>query len=160
MNSPLQIDLRSLPGDGMHLEGTLPAQVFDLAETDPVRAVAPLAYRLDIVRDGTDLVATGSVKSTFSLECGRCLQRFDHRVELADYQLDVPIEKATTIDLTEPVREDILLALPSFPRCEDGNVDPRACPAEGAFESGPAAPLDEPSPPGKGAWDALDQLNR
>lgn len=156
--NPLQIDLRHLPSDGKSLSGSLPASFFALTASDTIHAESPLTYDLQVIRDGDELEVTGSVLAEFSLECGRCLERFRQRVEMPDYQAEVPIEKEGTIDLTDLLREDILVALPNFPRCEDGNVDPRDCPAEGRFDA-IASPL-APETPGAagGAWDALDQL--
>ena len=156
--NPFHIEIRNLPAEGVHREGTLPVAFFELAATDPVHPKSPLSYSLDIERDGKDLIVQGQVKATFSLECGRCAERFDYQLDLPDYLLEIPIENALTIDLTEPLREDILLALPSYPRCEDGNITPRACPAEGRFEE---IPSREPPPQkDKGIWDALDKLKR
>lgn len=151
--NPFHIDFRSLPLDGKHIEGRLPASFFALTEADTVRALSPVAYSLDITKDGDDLVVTGSLEAAFSLECGRCTGRFERRVELSDYQLELAVENSPTMDLTEAIREDILLALPSYPRCEDGNVSPHPCPAEGKFDA-----HDEPQPAGDKAWEALDKL--
>lgn len=153
--NPFLIDIRSLPVEGRHIEGTMPPSFFALAEGDAVQAVSPVGYSLEVRRDGKDLTVTGELSATFSLQCGRCTERFEHRLHLQAYALDVPIENETTIDLTAPIREDILLALPSYPRCEDGNVNPHPCPAEGRFDH-----HDEPQPGDKGVWDALDNLNR
>jgi uncharacterized protein len=155
---PFQFDIRNLPTDGKQVTGTQPASFFNLPETDAVKAESPLTYDLTFIKDDKDILVTGSLDATFSLECGRCLERFQMKVDLAEYEAEVPIEKETTMDLTDLVREDILLTLPNFPRCEDGNVDPRDCPAEGKFE-----PRDEPlvnEEPGAdgGVWNALDQL--
>lgn len=156
--NPFYIDLRNLPAEGLHREGTLPIAFFELSAADPVRPKSPVTYSLDIERDDDELIVQGTLKVAFSLECGRCAERFDYLLDMPDFTLEVPIENALTIDLTEALREDILLALPSYPRCEDGNITPRACPAEGRF----AEPVSAEPPPqeDKGIWDALDQLNR
>ncbi|MES2738979.1 MAG: hypothetical protein V4672_21865, partial [Verrucomicrobiota bacterium] len=127
--NPFQFDIRNLPVDGKQVTGSLPASFFQLPENDLVNAETPVVYDLTFIHDDKDIIVTGSLDATFSLECGRCLERFQQRVHLAEYQAEVPIEKETTMDLTDLVREDILLTLPNFPRCEDGNVDPRDCPA-------------------------------
>ncbi len=159
MHPPFQIDLRSLSPEGKHLIGHLPASFFQLPENDLTQAVSPLNYDLRVVKDDKDLIIVGSMDATFSLECGRCLQRFQIEVDLPDYASEVPIENETTIDLTELIREDILLTLPNYPRCEDGNIEPRECPAEGKFDKAAAsAEADEPQGAGKDAWNALDQL--
>ena len=156
--NPFHFDIRNLPVDGKQVTGSLPASFFQLPENDLVKAETPVVYDLTFLRDDKDIIVTGSLDATFSLECGRCLQRFQQRIHLPEYQAEVPIEKETTMDLTDLVREDILLTLPNVPRCEDGNVDPRDCPAEGDFD-----PTDEPlvnEEPGAdgGVWNALDQL--
>lgn len=156
--NPFQFDVRNLPDDGKHLTGSLPATFFLLPETDSARAETPLSYDLTILRDDDDIIITGKLDATFSLECGRCLERFPFRIEMSDYQSEVPIEKETTIDLTDTIREDILLTLPNFPRCEDGNVDPRDCPAEGRFNATESSMAQEMPGANDGVWNALDKL--
>lgn len=152
------IDLRHLPAEGVHREGTMPMAFFALEASDPIHPASPLTYSLDIERDGKELIVRGEIKAAFNLECGRCAERFGYLLDLPDYLLEVPIENALTIDLTEPLREDIILALPSYPRCEDGNITPRACPAGGRFEE--TVSHEPPPQEDKGVWDALDKLNR
>jgi uncharacterized metal-binding protein YceD (DUF177 family) len=156
--NPFQIDLRHLSADGRQITGTLPPSFFDLSPTDTAQVESPVSYDLQIVRDGEDLVVTGTLRAEFSLECGRCLERFLHCVDIADYQAEVPIEKEGTMDLTDLVREDILLALPNFPRCEDGNVDLRDCPAEGRFDTAESPLATETPIADGGVWNTLDQL--
>jgi uncharacterized protein len=157
--NPFQVDPRSLPHDGRYIEGSVIAAFFKLAPADPVQAVSPMTYSLDIVRDDKDIIVTGDLAATFSLECGRCTERFQHRLHLPHYSLEMPVENNQTMDLTDAIREDILLALPSYPRCEDGNITPRACPAEGRFEHDDHHDGDaEPQNGDRGVWDALDKL--
>lgn len=155
--NPFAFDIRSLPEGGKQVSGTLPASFFQLEEKDLLKAESPLTYELNIAKDDKDIIVTGSLGAAFSLECGRCLERFQHRVDLPYYQAELPIEKETTMDLTDLIREDILLTLPTFPRCEDGNVEPRECPAEGRFDSNDE-PMEEKEPGRDGVWNALDQL--
>ncbi len=154
--NPFLIDLHQLSAEGKTLHGQQPAEFFQLNTEDTV--AGPLDYELQVVREGDSLHAEGRLETTFDLQCGRCLARFPYRVGLDSYRAELPLENEATIDLTETLREDILLALPNFPRCEDGNVEPRDCPAEGRFDSTP--PADETGLPGaeRGIWNALDQL--
>jgi uncharacterized metal-binding protein YceD (DUF177 family) len=157
--NPFQFDIRNLPAEGKHLAGHLPPSFFQLPETDFLKAISPLEYDVTVLRDGKDVVVSGQVGATFELQCGRCLESFQQKVEMPDYQAEMPVEKETTMDLTDLIREDILLALPNFPRCEDGNVEPRACPAEGKFDPAELAAEADGEPGGdRGVWDALDKL--
>lgn len=159
MHHPFSIDLRSLPSDGRDISGQEQASFFALEPNDPIQAVSPLKYELHLERDGSDLLISGQVEATFSLECGACLERFEHRVELPHYASELEIAKDSTINLTDTIREDILLTLPSYPRCDAGNVHPRQCPAEGRFQVMPETAPDEPQNAGPGVWEALNKLN-
>jgi len=159
MHRPFQIDLRSLPDDGKDISGQETPSFFGLDEKDSIQPVSPLKYDLHIQRDGGDLIVTGRLEVVFSLECGRCLERYEHRVELSRYSSELEIAKDPTINLTDSIREDTLVALPSYPRCEDGNVRPRQCPAEGRFESELETTAEEPQSAGTGVWEALNKLN-
>lgn len=159
MQSPLQIDLRTLPADGRDISGEEPAAFFALDEKDIIQAASPLKYDLHIERDGGDLVISGSLEAVFSLECGRCLEHYEHRVCLPRYTAEIEITKDGMIDLTDTIREDTLVALPSYPRCEDGNVRPRQCPAEGRFETKLETAGEESQSAGQGVWEALNKLN-
>lgn len=155
---PFLLDLRTLPHDGRRVSGTLPPSFFELAGDDSIQPAAPLAYDLHILRDGDNIHISGSLDAIFRLQCGRCLEPFPHRVHLEDYQSEVPLENDSTMDLTDLVREDILLALPNHPRCEDGNIEPRDCPAEGSFQSDGTDGADELPGAERGVWNILDQL--
>ncbi|MFO1485892.1 MAG: hypothetical protein U1F71_21200 [Verrucomicrobiaceae bacterium] len=157
MPHAFQIDLRSLPDGGKDISGEEPPAFFALDASDVIQAVSPLKYELHVERDGSELLVTGRLEALFSLECGGCMERFDHRVDLPNYAAAIEIAKDATINLTDTIREDTLLALPSYPRCENGNVRPRQCPAEGRFE--PALETAEGEPQGQGVWEALNKLN-
>lgn len=159
MHRPFFIDLRSLPDGGKDISGQELPTFFALDPKDSIQAVSPLKYDLHIERDGGELLISGRLEATFSLECGACLERFEQRVELEDYSSEIEIGKDDTINLTDTVREDTLLALPSYPRCDAGNVHPRQCPAEGRFEPALETAPDEPQSAGQGVWEALNKLN-
>lgn len=159
MQSPLQIDLRTLPADGSDISGQVPTAFFALDEKDVIQVASPLHYELHIERDGDELAVSGSLEVIFSLECGRCLERYEQKVCLPHYRVEIEITKDGMIDLTDTIREDTLIALPSYPRCEDGNVRPRQCPAEGRFEPKLETAGEESQTAGQGVWEALNKLN-
>lgn len=155
----LIIDPRNIPDEGLQIAGELPASLMDLPNDDIARATSPLEYDLTVLRDGSDVFLTGRLGATFELLCGRCAERYPHRVELTGYAQEIPLENDGPLDLTNWLREDILLALPTQPRCETGNVSPRECPAEGKFEPAPPSVTpEEPHEDRPDVWGSLDQL--
>ncbi len=155
----LTVDPRSLPAEGRRLQGSLPPAFFGLTKDDPTRPTGPLTFDLHAQRDDDNLILSGQLHAPFQFDCVRCLQPFDFEVALDSYAVEIPIENEQIIDLTESLREDILLALPSYPRCEDSNVQPRDCAAEGRFDRDSTQEPEKAAPESTtGVWDALDQL--
>lgn len=139
----------------MHIEGSLPAAIFDIDPADGY-ALTPLDYSLDLLVSGDAVIVTGRITTSFERECVRCLERFTQPIDLDPYSADIETEGSSTINLTERLREDILLSLPAYPHCDTSN-DGRKCPAEGLFAE--SAPPDEDGPetsPPPGAWDVLE----
>ena len=153
-----------LPDTPYLLEGTEPADVLELPpDADPPLAPAgDISYRLSAVMAGADLIVTGSAFVPLATVCARCLD--DIRVPITVKDLCFHFEKVKDleVDLTEDVREELLLAVPSCfycsPDCKGicpmcgANLNHETCscgdvPAEPEFGS------DAPSP-----WDQLDAL--
>lgn len=156
--SPFRLDPRAIPGNGMHLQGQTQPGFFGLPEGGEVIEGGPLHYDLRLDPDGSEVVVSGHLDTQFSLECGRCLERFPFEVEIPAWHHVAQPKDDQMIDLTDQVREDILLALPSYPRCEHGNIDQRDCPAEGQFEKVEPVTFDETGSSKQTAWDTLDDL--
>jgi uncharacterized metal-binding protein YceD (DUF177 family) len=78
-------------------------------------------------------------------------------VELPDFALQVQLEETgggESIDLTPWVREDILLALPPYPKCD--LVGGKECLAR--FPTTEFAPTGESPEEQNSIWSALDEL--
>jgi uncharacterized protein len=83
------------------------------------------------------------MEQDFDLVCSRCGKDFDDTVKVEDFTVSVEIdEKTGVVDLTEEVRESIILALPTFPLCDE------ECPG---IENKSVMPTDD-------RWGALDGL--
>ena len=157
-----QLDQREIREEGLAINGEIDSKIFDLPESDSITPTSPVTYDARAYIIEGDLVVEGEFAADFELECSRCLKKFQFSVKLRGHQLTENLENPTEADLTEAVREDILLALPAYPRCDEGTI-PRQCPAEGKFEASNQAPLE----PGEGEsdeeapnpWAALDEID-
>ncbi|MEM0896962.1 MAG: hypothetical protein AAGJ79_08745 [Verrucomicrobiota bacterium] len=147
-----------IPDEGVRIVGEITRDIFELDPKD-ARPAGPVRYEghLSLVSDSA--LFQGAVSADFDVECARCLERFVYRISLEGHALHAELDGAGTIDLTESIREDILLALPAYPRCEEG-VSPMVCPAEGKFPStSDYRPIDNDERTRSGdVWGELDQL--
>jgi len=113
----MKIHLRQVPLEGLHLEGEEAGDILDLKD-EKIRQASPVRYSLDIGLSDGGLFATGTVGVDLDLECVCCLERFDYTVIVPDFAVQVELNGAELVDLTDQVREDILLALPPYPHCD------------------------------------------
>ena len=146
----MKIHTLQIPPEGKHFEGEDPAAVLDLQDSQAIPS-APLSYRLDVGLSDGGLFATGTLRTAFSVECVRCLNRFEIPIHIDNFACQVELEGTEVVDLTDILREDILLALPAHPHCDWNGRLP--C---------PGTPLPTPGEPPqkdrKEIWNALDGL--
>ena len=160
MKTRLKIDLSGLPENGKWYACELPKEVFDLPAGD-ARAVGPLEYELWAQRFGSELLLTGSLSAPFDFTCVRTLHPFIQSIRLASAAIALEIVGEGKIDATDALREEILLAFPVDPRCEDGDVpgrceiDPRYLAVDKPGDDGLTTP---PHAGGDDRWSALDHL--
>ena len=158
MRGRLLIDLAGLPEEGKEYTGTLPKEIFDLPEDD-ARALGGLDYELYVHRFGSELLLAGSLTAAFEFTCVRTLHPFIQTIRLQNAAVSIEIEKDGIIDVTEALREEVLINFPADPRCEEGDV-PQKCEIESQYLSVDKAAEDGlPTPPRAGnddRWSALD----
>jgi uncharacterized metal-binding protein YceD (DUF177 family) len=147
----MKVYVNQVPEDGKFLEGEEPSEVLDLND-ERARAVAPISYALQVgVSDG-GLWATGSVGTQVECQCVRCLEHFRRPLDVPDFAIQIQLEGQPMVDLTDYLREDILLALPAHPTCDwDGK---KVCKATFTAKADAAEPIDD----GRDVWKELDNL--
>jgi len=144
------VHLRQIPPEGKHLEGEEDAACLDLGAIG-AKPAGPVRYELDIGLSGGGVFATGLVSVPVEMTCVACLQPFVYEAKAEPFAAQVQIDGREFVDLTPPVREELLLALPNHPRCD--------------LNSGHSCPYQRPGSSGGGsqessesAWDQLDKL--
>ena len=147
----MKVHTSQIPPEGAHIEGEDPATILDLSGPEVV-ATSPIRYALDVGMSDGGLFATGRLGVDLEMICVGCLEKFTFPLELDDFATQVELTNAEEIDLTDEVREDILLALPPHPRCELSGRE--HCP--GVQRPPTADPEGGESRPD--VWGPLDQL--
>jgi uncharacterized metal-binding protein YceD (DUF177 family) len=148
----MKIHLQQIPEGGVHLEGQERADILEL--NDPtIRPLQNVTYSLSVQAEKGSVLVTGQLSLELELECVSCLRLFHYPLVVPDFVYETAVGGRETIDLTPVIREDILLVLPSHPRCDwDGHSE---CPGL-RIEKGTSI---ESVPEASNAWDALDELN-
>ena len=140
LETELVIDVSRLDPEGETIEGEV--DCVDLDE-EFVHPFGGIRYRLDVQLIGTELLVRGHLEQDFELVCSRCGEDFDDTIKVDDFTESYEISENTSeVDLTEDVRESIILTLPSYPVCSE------ACP-------GIAQTAEKPA---DDRWSALDGI--
>jgi uncharacterized metal-binding protein YceD (DUF177 family) len=118
MSSGLQITLAYLPEEGLALSGELDKSVLATNENDLGQVNSPLYYEIHVQRFETELLVRGFLEASFDLTCVRTGQNFSRTITIEDFSTCIEIDSGL-IDLTETMREEVLIELPVNPICED-----------------------------------------
>jgi len=150
------LHLRQMEHGSMLLEGRECAKPLAL-EPDGIEVTGELEYSLEAGMSGGGIWVAGRLKLPVTLECVKCLERIPWTVEIPEFALQVELEEiggSESIDLTPWVREDILLALPPYPKCDSAGG--KECLAR--FPVTEFAPIGETPRERGSVWSALDAL--
>lgn len=111
-----------------------------IVETEQVVFTTPIVFRLRLQRAGSLVELEGRLSFSLKEECGRCLSRFEDRVESSfsltftpqkesdPEQEEVELEAeelglitydGEQIDLLEPLQEQVIVSLPISPLCKE-----------------------------------------
>ncbi|HEY5653039.1 MAG TPA: DUF177 domain-containing protein [Pontiella sp.] len=152
----MKILVARIPEEGSNYDGDEPGSVLQV-EGDPfIRNPGDVHYELYAQHVSDELVVRGELNVRIDLQCARCSEFFSTTVGVSDFLRAYPAPEGTdSVDVTDDVREEILLHIPGFAVCDEGckgvcsqcgidlNKGSCSCKAE-----------EGPSP-----WSALDELN-
>jgi len=143
----LRVRIEDIKEEGLDLASeeaveSLPGLVEAAAEEDCV-FVAPLRTQLRVIRVGDMVEIEGSVESRLRFSCGRCLGEFEEpllsrfaltyarelpevvdeaeggEVELSAEEMGLSLFHGDEIDLAEAIAEQVVMALPMRPLCQE-----------------------------------------
>ena len=148
----LTSDLRLGP---IRLEGELSEDVVDLQHDSRVKVLSGLRYLLDAQLFGEELLIQGTAEIDLELECARSGAFFSTTVGDSSFLRAYLIsEVPESLDLTEEVRDAVVIEIPTFPKSPEAESKDFVLP--GLSKEG--QPSDAEDDLGS-AWNALDGLD-
>jgi len=160
MSKSLVIDLPTLPDEGKSFSGELSEAVFDLPKEDAT-AIGPLEYDLWAQKFESELLLTGSLSVPFRFRCVVTLKEFVQTIRLESAAISIETGNSSHLDVTEALREEVLLAFPANPRCDEGD-EPEPCEIDSRYlavdKPGESDVSPAPRKEGDDRWSALNDL--
>jgi uncharacterized protein len=152
----LKILLARIPEEGTNYEGDDPGSILQV-ENDPlVRKAGDVRYALYAQRVSGELVVRGTLAAELEMRCARCSEFFSTTVAVSDFLRAYSAPKGMdSVDITEDLREEILLHIPGFAVC---SADCKGiCPRCGVNLNKGSCTCEKEE--GPNPWSALDNLS-
>lgn len=153
----IRINTSHIGPEGLTLSGKESPEILELTDARTGLATGPIAYTLHCSMAGHDLVALGSAKVAIKAECGRCLKEVDTAIEAKSICHHYENVSEKEMDITNDIREDILVALPQTFLCSPACKG--LCPSCGADLNEGKCKCRRKPDEGPSAWGALDKLD-
>jgi uncharacterized protein len=116
----LKIKIRQLDNEGELFAGNISCEDLSLKVADPAIKLTfgdEVEYSLHASSVSGGVLIAGRVEVDLSAECGRCLCRYEERMVLDDICHFYEEVSGDDLDLSDDIREDILIALPTKYLC-------------------------------------------
>lgn len=111
----MKIYIDQIPDTGLELSETCEPSSLELNRPD-IRLTEPINISARISK-GPDFISVKlAIEISMCLNCSRCLEEFTVPKSL-ETELNLPIENREVIDLTDNLREEIMLNYPLKPLC-------------------------------------------
>lgn len=130
----MKIEFREVKAGGSRFSFSVPPADLEL-EADRFKFPEPVEVKLTAVKSGDEIIFQGTVSSLIEAECARCLELFEKRIgskmqfvvqlldiarpgDTGDDDFVVLPKNAEDFDITDRVREAVILELPYKPLCK------------------------------------------
>ncbi len=152
----MKIWVARIPEEGSQYEGDDPAEILGLGEDSFIKVTGGVHYALHAQHVSDELVVRGALSVGLDLKCTRCTEFFSTTVTDSGFLRAYPaFEDTDFVDITEDMRENLLLHIPGFPVCsEECKGLCTQCGTDLNKGSCSCTAGDRPNP-----WSALDSLD-
>lgn len=113
----LQVQVKNLPAEGLQVCGEVDAAVVDIADDGRVSVSWPFHLDVRVTRVVGGLMVDGTLSGALRCRCDRCLVYYTIELPSIPVNHSYIAFQDDILDLTEDVRDDILLAFPTRNLC-------------------------------------------
>ncbi len=113
----MKININEIPEVGLVLEEVYEHNSLDIDRED-IKASEPLYVRAEVTEEKGEVSAKIKVRTKLTLICARCLVEFEYSF-LKDYHFSYKSSNGPILDITNDLREEIILGYPLKPLCRE-----------------------------------------
>lgn len=113
----MKISINEIPSQGFDLEEASSGQELELERAD-IKYIEPVIVKAQVSTDRDNIIIALQATSRMQLTCNRCLETFEQDIQ-KQIKLVKSAAEESVIDLTQIIREEILLEYPVKFLCVD-----------------------------------------
>lgn len=146
-----------IPPEGGQIEGEEPGEILDLGDSGEITPAGPVKYSFHVQYVTRELLVQGQVSTKVRYTCSRCADLFVREVKDDGFFCEREVENLhSTVDLTDELRESIILAFSNFPVCRESCLG--LCPYCGANRNRKKCGCKEPEEERWSAFSGLENI--
>ena len=112
------IDVAQIPPEGRRFAGEDPGSILEMQDESNLQVEGAVRYDLTVQVVSDEFIVKGTLNVDASFKCSRCTESFSLTVEEKCFECVRELDDGSeSVDLTDEMREAILLAFPSYPVC-------------------------------------------
>ncbi|MBI4598458.1 MAG: DUF177 domain-containing protein [Candidatus Omnitrophica bacterium] len=112
----MKIYVSKVPEEGIHQRARYDPSAMDMDRFD-IHLTEPFEAEAFITKADRELVVKVDIQAPLHMTCARCLEAFTTTVT-PDALFSYAVQPADVVDITEDVRQEIILAYPMIPVCQ------------------------------------------
>ncbi|MCG3146707.1 MAG: hypothetical protein PCFJNLEI_00141 [Verrucomicrobiae bacterium] len=112
----MKVNVKRIPSDGEQLQGDEPPAIMEL-ESEDIHFTRPISYDFHAQIQNNAILVVGKLRTPVTLRCSRCVKIFDLPLEVEQFVFHQELTGEDFVDLTQNIREDIILELPQRALC-------------------------------------------
>ena len=116
----IKINIIKLTPEGSTFEGVESSKLLDIEDTEYVRCPNDIKYYLKVSLVNNGVLVEGLVETDIVCKCGSCLNSYIFKVKNNEICHFYENPNKHEIDLTDDIREDILISFPVNLKCSAG----------------------------------------
>ena len=111
----MKIQVNRVPEEGLKEHASYNPATLDMERWD-IRLPEPFEVDARVTKADTELIVDVDIHCPLRMSCSRCLEEFD-RVVAPEALFTYQVKPTDVVDITDDVRQEILLAFPMVPVC-------------------------------------------
>ncbi len=113
----MKIYLREIPETGLVSSEEVSPEPYEL-NTGEAKVVSPLSLSYRLFLDEQNLLFHFSLSCRIEFVCSRCLRSYELTLQ-KEGEVSVPVGKEKVVDMTDDIRQEVLLEYPMKPLCRE-----------------------------------------